>query len=81
MPRIARYPHMEKQGRIWYARLDVPRDLRHHFADDRHPNGRRVLSKTTQETGAAKAHEIAKPIIDGWKARFIELRREGKTAT
>jgi integrase len=81
VPRIARYPHMEKQGRIWYARLDVPRDLRHHFADDRHPGGRRILSKSTGVTSAAKAHEVAKPVIDGWKARFIELRNGGKTAT
>jgi hypothetical protein len=81
MPRSARYPHMEKQGRIWYARLDVPRDLRHHFTDDRHPGGRRILSKSTGETSAAKAHEVAKPVIDGWKARFIELRNGGKTAT
>jgi integrase len=81
MPRSARYPHMEKQGRIWYARLDVPRDLRHHFTDDRHPSGRRILSKSTGETSAAKAHEVAKPVIDGWKARFLELRNGGKTAT
>jgi hypothetical protein len=81
VPRIARYPHMEKQGRIWYARLDVPRDLRHHFADDQHPNGRRVLSKSTRERHAARAHEVAQPIIDGWKARFVELRSEGKTAS
>ena len=81
MPRIARYPHMEKQGRVWYARLDVPRDLRHHFADEQHPNGRRVLSKSTGQTAVAAAYEIAKPIIDGWKAQFVALRREGKTAT
>jgi integrase len=81
MPRIARYPYMEKQGRIWYARLDVPRDLRHHFADEQHPDGRRVLSKTTGEMQVAKAHEIAKPIIDGWKAQFVALRRDGKTPT
>ncbi len=72
---------MEKQGRVWYARLDVPRDLRHHFADDLHPNGRRVLSKSTGETQVARAYDIAKPIIDGWKARFVELRSDGKTAT
>jgi integrase len=81
MSRSARYPHMEKQGRVWYVRLDVPRDLRHHFADEQHPNGRRILSKTTGETRAAAAHEIARPIIDGWKARFAELRAGGKTAT
>jgi integrase len=81
LPRDARYPHMEKQGRIWYARLDVPRDLRHHFDDDQHPNGRRIMSKTTGETRAAKAYEFAKPIIDAWKAQFTDLRNEGKTAT
>ena len=81
MPRIARYPHMEKQGRVWHARLDVPRDLSHHFADEQHPNGRRILSKSTGETAVAPAYDIAKPIIDGWKAQFVALRREGKTAT
>ena len=80
MPRIARYPYMEKQGRVWYARLDVPRDLRHHFADEQHPDGRRLLSKSTGQTAVASAYEIAKPIIDGWKARFEELRSSGKTA-
>jgi integrase len=72
---------MEKQGRVWYARLDVPRELRHHFADNRHPNGRRILAKSTGERDAAKAHEIATPVLAGWKARFAELRRGGKTAT
>lgn len=81
MPRSARYPHMEKQGRVWFARVDVPAALRHHFMDDHHPNGRRVLSKTTGEQDAAKAYEIAQPIINGWKARFAELRADGKTAT
>lgn len=81
MPRIARFPHLEKQGRVWYARLDVPRDLRHHFADDHHPTGRRILAKSTRATRAARAYEIAKPIIDGWKAQFIELRSKGKSAT
>ncbi|HVB68743.1 MAG TPA: DUF6538 domain-containing protein [Acetobacteraceae bacterium] len=81
MPRSARYPLMEKQGRVWYARIDVPRALRHHFADEEHPNGRRVLSKSTGEQDAANAHELAKPIIDGWKARFAELRSGGKTAS
>ena len=81
MPRIARYPHMEKQGRVWHARLDVPRDLSHHFADEQHPNGRRILSKSTGETAVAPAYDIAKPIIEGWKAQFVALRREGKTAT
>ena len=81
MPRSARYPHMEKQGRVWYARLDVPRDLRHHFADDQHPAGRRVLAKSTGEKDAAKAHAIAQPILNVWKARFAELRSGGKTAT
>ena len=81
MPRIARYPHMEKQGRVWYARLDVPRDLSHHFADERHPNGRRVLSKSTGQTTVTAAYEVAKPIVDGWKAQFVALRHEGKTAT
>lgn len=81
MPRSAHYPHMEKQGRIWHARHDVPRDLRHHYIDERHPDGRRILSKSTGETSAAKAYEVAKPVIDGWKARFIELRNGGKTAT
>src|ERR1700759_4759985 len=81
MPRTARYPHMEKQGRVWYARLDVPRDLRHHFADEQHPDGRRVLSKSTGKTAVSSAYEIAKPIIDAWKARFVALRHEGKTAT
>ncbi|MGO9998503.1 MAG: hypothetical protein ACLPKW_12270 [Acetobacteraceae bacterium] len=81
MPRIARYPHMEKQGRVWHARLDVPRDLSHHFADEQHPNGRRILSKSTGRTAVTPAYEIAKPIIDGWKAQFVSLRREGKTAT
>ena len=80
MPRTVRYPHMEKQGRVWYARLDVPRDLRHHFADDQHPAGRRVLSKTTGERDPAKAYEIAKPIFDGWRGQFAALRRGGKTA-
>ena len=81
MPRNARYPHMERQGRVWYARLDVPRDLRHHFADDEHPDGRRILSKSTGEQDPAKAHDIAKPDIDRWKARFVELRSGGKTVT
>jgi integrase len=81
MPRSARYPLMEKQGRVWYARLDVPRDLRHHFADDQHPAGRRVLAKSTGERDATKAHAVAQPILNGWKARFAELRSGGKTAT
>jgi integrase len=81
MPRIARYPHMEKQGRIWYARLDVPRDVRHHFTNAQHPNGRRILSKSTREAKAAAAYDIVRPIIEGWKARFVELRSEGKTVT
>jgi integrase len=81
MPRTARYPHLEKQGRVWYARLDIPRDLQHHFADDQHPNGRRVLSKATGQIDAASAYEIAKPIVAGWKAHFAELRAGGKTAT
>jgi hypothetical protein len=72
---------MEKQGRVWYARLDVPRDLRHHFADDQHPAGRRVLAKSTGERDATEAHAVAQPILDGWKARFAELRSGGKTAT
>jgi integrase len=71
---------MEKQGRVWHARLDVPRDLRHHFADDEHPDGRRILSKSTGETKAEKAHGIARPVIDGWKARFADLRSGGKSA-
>lgn len=81
MPRKARYPHLEKQGRVWFARLDIPRDLQHHFADDLHPNGRRVLSKTTGEIDAAKAYEIAQPIVAGWKTRFADLRAGGKTAS
>ncbi len=81
MPRTARYPHMEKQGPVWHARLDVPRDLRHHFVDGQHPNGRRVLSRSTGQTEASQAYDIAKPIIDGWKTRFADLRRGGKTAT
>ena len=81
MSRTARYPHMEKQGPVWHARLDVPRDLRHHFVDGQHPNGRRILSRSTGQTEASKAYDIAKPIIDSWKARFAELRRGGKTAT
>ncbi len=81
MPRHARYPHLEKQRRVWHARVDVPRSLSHHFADEQHPNGRRILSKSTGERQVARAYEIAKPIIDGWKARFADLRRDGKTAT
>jgi hypothetical protein len=80
MPRSARYPHLEKQGHVWHVRLDVPRDPRHHFADDQHPDGRRILSQSTRQTEAAKAHDIAKPIVGGWKARFTELRSAGKTA-
>jgi integrase len=72
---------MEKQGRVWYARLDVPRELRHHFADEQHPDGRRVLAKSTGQTAVAPAYDVAKPIIDGWKAGFAELRSDGKTAT
>jgi hypothetical protein len=59
----------------------VPRALLLHFADDAHPNGRRVLSKTTGEIDAGRAYEIAKPTIGGWKTRFTELRALRKTAT
>jgi len=48
-------------------------DPRHHFTDDRHPGGRRILSKSTDETSAAKAHEVAKPVIDVTEAEYIRL--------
>lgn len=59
----------------------MPRELRQQFADDQHPAGRRILARTTGERDPAKAYEIAKPILDGWKAQFAALRRGGKTAT
>ena len=39
------------------------------------------LSKSTGQIDAAKAYEIAQPIVAGWKERFAKLRTGGKTAT
>ena len=81
MPRIARYPHMEKQGRVWYARLDVPRDL----ATTSLTNSTRTVAASSRRAQARRqsppAYDVAKPIIEDWKAQFVALRREGKTAT
>lgn len=57
----ARIPHLVQRYHVWFARLQVPKDVQEAL-------GLKVLIRTTGTRDLVRAVGIAQPILREWKA-------------
>jgi integrase len=72
---VVAYPHLEKKRNVWFAKLGIPKEVRHVFKGR---NGRPLtaFTRTTEETDPHRAFRVAAPILEYWRDEIAMARAQ-----
>jgi len=61
--------NMVKKGNVWFARIGIPKEIRHVF------KGKTFFVKTTGESDPHRAYKVAAPMLAMWRDEILMARQ------